>query len=47
MLRGISTTAIIKTQNRKGFVENQKVVRRGGAVSEGQGETWKQRQERR
>lgn len=33
MLGEASTTAIVKTQNPKGFIENQKAARQGGAVA--------------
>ena len=33
MLGEASTTAIVKTQNPKGFVENQKAAKQGGAVA--------------
>ena len=33
MLGEASTTAIVKTQNPKNFVENKKVARQGGAVA--------------
>jgi len=33
MLGEASTTAIVRTQNPKGFIENQKVARQGGAVA--------------
>ncbi|MBS1783500.1 MAG: hypothetical protein JSS78_10575 [Bacteroidetes bacterium] len=33
MLGEASTTAIVKTQNPKGFVENQKAAKQGGAVT--------------
>lgn len=33
MLGEASTTAIVKTQNPKGFIQNQKAAKQGGAVA--------------
>ena len=33
MLGEASTTAIVKTKNPKGFIENQKVAKEGGSVA--------------
>ncbi len=33
MLGEASTTAIVKTQNPKGFIENKKAAKQGGAVA--------------
>ena len=44
MLGEASTTAIVRTPNPKGFVENQKVARQGGAVAGKARKDLKQRQ---